>query len=466
LILLRSIRNTNGSVLLDWNDILGVNSYAIEVRRQGVISKLDTCTESQYSPFEIGLTNAEFRATCIDEEGRTITSNWVNFPAPASGSLFDAPSNDVTLIGNKLYGIAYKKQSNNVSLPSLYSVDLLTKLITFEAYLPISRDFKINSVSYSDKIVAFGNDLIITYSDGFNRRVVKHNLLTHTNQEILGLLFTNMTRLNRFELSTLAIPEYATRKQVANVSLDTLTTANLNFVNSYTFSEISQEGGLSGLSEWLSSGGILPHNIYSGLFACLSSGGAAGFGGIIDLSKSTENSAEIIALFPNLSTVNEQEKYSLSGPMTQSGIMLYGYSGTGGMNGAGCIFRTNTQRQSGGVIPLVEIIYSFNFDSINQDLCVGYPIGSPCFVGSQMFGYASAGGSENLGAIFNYGPNGLTIVKQLDTQTGFDPVGSISADENGILYGICRSGGLFGKGTLFSIDSLGNFSVLINFGSL
>jgi uncharacterized repeat protein (TIGR03803 family) len=84
-----------------------------------------------------------------------------------------------------------------------------------------------------------------------------------------------------------------------------------------------------------------------------------------------------------------------------------------------------------------------------------------------LYGAAQTGGSASAGVVFKLNSSGVeTILHSFTRSTtdGNDPVGGLTLDSAGNLYGTTYGGGTHNLGTVFKIDSAGKESLLYSFG--
>ncbi|MEI7803343.1 MAG: choice-of-anchor tandem repeat GloVer-containing protein [Bacteroidota bacterium] len=126
---------------------------------------------------------------------------------------------------------------------------------------------------------------------------------------------------------------------------------------------------------------------------------------------------------------------------------LYGMTRLGGANNLGVIFSINISDNS----------YSdlFDFDSINGSFPMGGLIQAD---NGKLYGMTNSGGVFNLGILFSYDVISENFIKlyDFDTLSGGFPKRSLTQTSNGMLYGTTSSGGIHGCGTAFAYDILTN----------
>lgn len=122
---------------------------------------------------------------------------------------------------------------------------------------------------------------------------------------------------------------------------------------------------------------------------------------------------------------------------------LYGTTDAGGANGRGTVFKISPKGTE-------TVIYSFgpapDGNSPNEgDGVILDPAGN-------LYGTTSSGGSFGLGTAFKIDTNGKeTILHSFSGKDGKVPAGGLSRDPKGNLYGAASGGGAYGGGVIFRI---------------
>ena len=155
------------------------------------------------------------------------------------------------------------------------------------------------------------------------------------------------------------------------------------------------------------------------------------------------------------------------GYLTYAGVIadafgnLYGTTTSGGAYGYGTVFKLN----SAGT-------YSVLHNFCSQANCAdgGIPeAGLIVDASGNLYGTAYAGGAESAGTVYKLDSTGnFTVLYAFCSATncadGGQPLTSLIKDASGNLYGTTSlSGGGYGDGTVFKLDSGGNYSVLHSF---
>jgi uncharacterized repeat protein (TIGR03803 family) len=132
---------------------------------------------------------------------------------------------------------------------------------------------------------------------------------------------------------------------------------------------------------------------------------------------------------------------------------LYGTTSLGGGSGLGVVFkldRTNTE----------IVLHTFT----GPDGAV--PHAGVVLDGSgNLYGTTSSGGAAGLGVVFKIDTTGTESVLHsfTDSPDGAQPYAGLVMDHSGNLYGTTESGGAFGFGTVFKLDTTGTESVVHSF---
>lgn len=144
-----------------------------------------------------------------------------------------------------------------------------------------------------------------------------------------------------------------------------------------------------------------------------------------------------------------------SGLVRDSDGTFYGTTNIGGSTNNGTIFSI----REGGPLNLVV-----NFDITNGANPRALTFGP----NGVLYGTTISGGAFNSGTVFRLTTNvqlmtQLTTLVNFDGENGAGPVGGLTFDESGTLYGTTVGGGPGGWGTVFSLTSGGAFSNLASF---
>ena len=156
---------------------------------------------------------------------------------------------------------------------------------------------------------------------------------------------------------------------------------------------------------------------------------------------------------------------STDGTSPQNGLLmdaagnLYGVTQTGGQYGQGTVYKLT---QAG----VESVLYSFGAYTGDGTM----PLFALIMDGiGNIYGTTLSGGANlNYGTVFKLAPDGMeTILHSFAfVGDGFYPEGTLYMDGSGNLFGTTVGGGTgtLGHGTLYEIDSTGNYSTLYSFG--
>jgi uncharacterized repeat protein (TIGR03803 family) len=121
---------------------------------------------------------------------------------------------------------------------------------------------------------------------------------------------------------------------------------------------------------------------------------------------------------------------------------IYGVTEFGGLNGEGILFEYEPNSS--------DIIVLHNFDPATGSRPIAGVIQA---TNGKLYGTCSAGGTNGLGALFEYD----IVTSSFSAKVNFNgagngsaPQGTLTLNTSGLIYGTCWTGGSFGSGTLFS----------------
>ncbi|MBC7694663.1 MAG: T9SS type A sorting domain-containing protein [Burkholderiales bacterium] len=132
--------------------------------------------------------------------------------------------------------------------------------------------------------------------------------------------------------------------------------------------------------------------------------------------------------------------------LTQHSVngLIYGTTGSGGINSAGVIFEYN--------ITTNQFTKKIDFNVANGSHSFGSLLEAP---DGMFYGLNNYGGANNMGVIYQYNPvtNSYTIkIDFAGSTNGSSPRGNLVLATNGNLYGMTASGGTSNDGTLFQYN--------------
>jgi uncharacterized repeat protein (TIGR03803 family) len=136
---------------------------------------------------------------------------------------------------------------------------------------------------------------------------------------------------------------------------------------------------------------------------------------------------------------------------------FYGMTYTGGTYNGGTIYSYDTLTSTYAKL--------YDFDYTNG----GQPYGSLIQANDgKLYGMTNSGGLYGRGTIFSFNPNTLSYTKLFDfySSSGESPQGSLIQASDGNLYGMTMNGGVNNDGVIFSYDPVTNtYTILKNFDS-
>ncbi|MHB1814869.1 MAG: choice-of-anchor tandem repeat GloVer-containing protein [Steroidobacteraceae bacterium] len=188
------------------------------------------------------------------------------------------------------------------------------------------------------------------------------------------------------------------------------------------------------------------------LYGTTSGGGASGLGTVYEVSPT--GAQTVLYSFAGGTTDGE---VPLGHLVMGSGGSLYGTTSTGGAYDLGTVFRISL----GGV---ETVLYSFAGTTIHDG---AYPRAGLIMDGSgDLYGTTSAGGTYDLGTVFEISTSGTETVLHSfagGTSDGSDPNGGLLLGSSGSLYGTTSTGGAYDLGTVFKLSSDGTEVLLHSF---
>ncbi|HTB05867.1 MAG TPA: T9SS type A sorting domain-containing protein [Bacteroidia bacterium] len=152
--------------------------------------------------------------------------------------------------------------------------------------------------------------------------------------------------------------------------------------------------------------------------------------------------------YKTLVVFNDTNGHGPNGSLTLSGKVLYGMTSNGGYSENGCIFSIDTMGTN------YKVLYKFD-STYNPHRWS--PNGSLILNGSILYGMTESGGPHNNGCIFSIDTNGSGYMDMFDfnwgTGTGVHPSSSLILSGN-VLYGMTNEGGASFDGDIFSFKDI------------
>ena len=225
--------------------------------------------------------------------------------------------------------------------------------------------------------------------------------------------------------------------------------------------------GFTNLHNFSYGGGIFPEGALvlsnNTLYGTTHGDGSSGYGTVFVLH--TDGTG-----FTNLHTSYGNDGHGYRAGLVLSGDMLYGtadFGGDGPGVGLGAIFAVHTDGTG------FTNLHSFTAANNGTNSDGAYPFGALVLSDNKLYGTANAGGSEGSGSVFAMNTDG-TGFTNLHSFTTANYPGFVNSDganptaglvfSNNTLYGTASSGGAWGQGTAFSLNTDGTgFTVLHHF---
>ena len=194
------------------------------------------------------------------------------------------------------------------------------------------------------------------------------------------------------------------------------------------------------------------------LFGTTYGGGTAGKGTVFEIVKSSGIYASAPTVLVSFNDTNGANPYGSL--IADANGNLFGTSSGSGINGSyGTVFEI--VKAGGSYASTPTVLVSFNNTNGRA------PLGSLSIdANGNLFGTTSAGGTSDAGTIFEIvKSNGIyasapTVLVSFNNTNGASPQGSVIADANGTLFGMTSGGGAGGAGTVFTITPSTDTSVL------
>jgi len=132
---------------------------------------------------------------------------------------------------------------------------------------------------------------------------------------------------------------------------------------------------------------------------------------------------------------------------------LIGTTTSGGAYGSGTLFKISSKGK-------FEVLHAFTSDDGSEARGNLHRDKS-----GNLYGTALFGGADGAGTVFRYGADGTFTLLHTFTGgvDGAYPEHGVVADKAGNLYGVTAFGGVDGNGSVFKIDTAGNFSTVYSF---
>lgn len=216
----------------------------------------------------------------------------------------------------------------------------------------------------------------------------------------------------------------------------------------HSFADSTTDGGYPSPNLARDSSG----NLYGATFL----GGASNVGTIFEM----DTAGAMTVLYSFTGGNGGPDGASPNSVIRDSAGNLYGTTVGGGPQSAGTVFKVDS-------VGAETVLYAFTGGNGGTD--GRYPMGGLVRdAAGNLYGTTQIGGTANAGTIFKVDPTGKETVLHNFGQPGDGayPQSGMTRDAAGNLYGNTSSGGTFGDGVVFKYDTAGNETVLHSFGGV
>lgn len=232
----------------------------------------------------------------------------------------------------------------------------------------------------------------------------------------------------------------------------------------YTFKVLSEFGGADGANPY----GTLVMDGHGNLFGTAVYGGLYGNGTVFELSPSPAGGYTLKRLHhfsaftsttSGMQGVNNDGANSYAGLLLDAGGDLFGTCNVGGRYGNGTIYELIPDGAGGYSFKTLRSFSALSQAASNLDGANPYAALAADPNGS-LYGTTYYGGPNGQGTVFMLSPDGSGgwVFRRLHSFTFADghlPVGSVTLDANGDLFGTTPFGGANGTGTVYELEATG-----------
>ena len=213
---------------------------------------------------------------------------------------------------------------------------------------------------------------------------------------------------------------------------------------SYTFDVLYS---FTGAPYTLTNPGPVVQDAQGNLYGTTGGGGAYGAGTVFKLD--TSGNETVLYSF----TGTGGDGSGPTGVVLDAQGNLYGTTNGGGAFGAGTVFKVDTSGNE-------TVLYSFAGSPDGASPVAGVVLDAQ----GNLYGTTNGGGAYGAGTVFKVDTTGAeTVLYSFHGASGTYPLGGVVLDAQGNLYGTTIGGGAYGLGTVFKVDTTGAETVLYSF---
>jgi uncharacterized repeat protein (TIGR03803 family) len=204
---------------------------------------------------------------------------------------------------------------------------------------------------------------------------------------------------------------------------------------------------------WFPTAGLIIDKSYN-LYGTTGAGGLNGLGAVFQLSPGA-NGAWTETTLHSFSGGSTDGGFPMSGLILDAAGNLYGTTYNGGTYGTGTAFKLTP---SAGGSWTETVLFSFNNGNDGSDEANTPYDGLTSDASGNLYGTGYLGGTRNAGGVFELTPDARgtwtgKLLHSFGTQNadGYSPMGGVSFDAAGNLYGTTYDGGAHGYGAVFEL---------------
>jgi uncharacterized repeat protein (TIGR03803 family) len=342
------------------------------------------------------------------------------------------------LEGSKFYGVTSKGGTNDRGV--LFEYDYLTNTITK------LHDFYSNTIEgmYPYGRLAKGSDGMLygtAYSGGMNSKgiIFQFNTTTNSYTKTIDLGSSSFAGTNPVGNMILA----SSGKLMGMTKLGGKGDKGVFYAYDPATNNIEKKFEFSSPINGINPFAGLTKSSNGKIYGVMNSGGNSNYGIIYEYDASTNSYSKILDLPGGVSGSDPK-----SALLEATNGKYYGLTTIGGLNAQGVLYEFDPTAQT--------YLKKVEFDGTNGSNPNGSLIQA---TNGKFYGMTVAGGSNSMGVIFEYDLSSNTLTKKVDfdgASLGASPFGSLIQLSNGKLYGMTKAGGSNDLGVLFEYDLTSN----------